>query len=242
MPSVPAWLTAWLNTVKAGYDRFAVCFEDLAENEDDLARLTSEDTVKLEEALRVAGASSLHVRNIRTALAAHAVHNVGRSTFASTSPVVLTAGCLISGRFVAMECVGSGGMGVVWKAQDNKNSGRLVALKATEEPPGLQRDKMTQRMEREADILQQLSSPNILQFIDRDLTVPCLVFEYIDGEALQTMIDRQDRRLKDPQTVLKAAIDITLGLAATHQDGFEHRDVKPGEGTTKTTLVQNSSG
>jgi hypothetical protein len=209
-------MQAWLETVKPGYGKFAPCFEVVgAEDEADVAGLTPEDWTKLEVALGAAGAKSTQLRNIRGALVPREAPSGSPD---ASSATILSEGSVCSdGRFVIVERAGVGGMGVVWKAMDTKNSSRVVAIKTAEEPPGTQRAKMVQRMAREADILQQLSSPHILQFIDRDLSVPCLVFEFLDGESLQEMIDRQDPQLKDPQTVLSAAIDITLGLAATHE-------------------------
>ena len=67
MPAVPAWL----ETVKAGYGKFAPCFDEFAEDDTDVASMTAEDMIELEEALVAAGAKpKREVRNVVAAIAA----------------------------------------------------------------------------------------------------------------------------------------------------------------------------
>jgi eukaryotic-like serine/threonine-protein kinase len=121
-----------------------------------------------------------------------------------------------------LEKLGEGGMGVVYKAQDTKLD-RFVALKFL--PPhlnALEQDKS--RFIQEAKAASSLNHPNVctihdIQEQDGQLFI---VMEFVDG---QTLAD------KKVSISLKQAIDVGIqiadGLAAAHEKGIVHRDIKP---------------
>jgi tRNA A-37 threonylcarbamoyl transferase component Bud32/cytochrome c-type biogenesis protein CcmH/NrfG len=123
-----------------------------------------------------------------------------------------------------LECLGRGGMGVVYKARQPK-LGRLVALKI------LVRDresdpKFAERFTREAQALARLNHPNIVTVHDFGETSGCcyLLMEYVDGLSLRQLI--QSGRLK-PEEALTIVPQICEALQFAHERGIVHRDIKP---------------
>jgi len=123
------------------------------------------------------------------------------------------------------EELGAGGMGIVYKAEDN-NLKRTVALKFL--PPELTRDSEAKaRFIREAQAASALEHPNICNIHEIDETEDgqlFIVMACYEGETLKDKI--KDERLK-----IKEAIDIASqiaqGLANAHKKGIIHRDIKP---------------
>ncbi len=121
--------------------------------------------------------------------------------------------------------IGAGGMGVVYRARD-EHLGRDVALKVL--PPGALIDASTRRrFHKEALTLSRLNHPNIATVHDFDTQdgVDFLVEEYIDGLSLDAMLAAgplMDREIAD------LGSQLADGLAAAHEQGVIHRDLKPG--------------
>ena len=121
-----------------------------------------------------------------------------------------------------VEKLGEGGMGIVYKAHDTKLD-RDVALKFL--PPHLSASEQDKaRFIQEAKAAAALNHPNVCSIIDiqeQDNRM-FIVMEFVDGQTL---------REKEPGLSLKQAIDIGIqvaeGLAAAHEKGIVHRDVKP---------------
>src|SRR5271165_4489266 len=123
-----------------------------------------------------------------------------------------------------LEQIGSGGMGIVYKAQDTRLN-RLVALKFL--PDDLVRDPQAlRRFRREAQAAAALNHPNICTIYDvsEEAGKAFIAMEYLEGATLKRLI--QDRALKIEQT-LQLAIEIAEGLDAAHTQGIIHRDIKP---------------
>jgi predicted Ser/Thr protein kinase len=148
-------------------------------------------------------------------------------------------GEVIAGRYELEELVGAGGMSSVYRARDRLLE-RTVALKILHEYYGAD-DATLERFRREARAAAQLSHPNIVTVIDRaeDGGRHFIVFEYIEGENLKTLIERAGRL--PVRRALSHAIDSGEALAFAHRHGLVHRDVKPqnvllnGEGRIKVT-------
>lgn len=116
-------------------------------------------------------------------------------------------------------------MGVVYKAYQ-VGMDREVALKLLS--PELASDKsFIERFFREARAAARLHHPNIVQAYDGGVAdgVHYLALEYVDGESLRTILER-DGRLP-PALVLDYAKQVCGALAAAHDAGIIHRDIKP---------------
>ena len=147
-------------------------------------------------------------------------------------------GELIAGRYELEELVGKGGMSSVYRAHDRLLE-RTVALKLLHEHYSRDEDYV-ERFRREARAAAKLSHPNIVTVIDRGEADgrQFIVFEYVDGQNLKELIEKQGRL--PVRTALELGIEIGRALAFAHAGGLVHRDVKPqnvllGNGDVKVT-------
>jgi serine/threonine-protein kinase len=128
-------------------------------------------------------------------------------------------------RYRIVEQIGAGGMGEVYRAEDNR-LGRDVAVKVL--PARLaSEDDYRRRFEREARAVAALSHPNILAIHDFGVEneVAFAVMELLEGETLRQEIQRLGG------LTIAAAVDraqqVARGLAAAHEKAIIHRDLKP---------------
>ncbi len=120
--------------------------------------------------------------------------------------------------------LGSGGMGVVYRARDTR-LGRTVALKMLHSELAHD-DERSRRFEREARIVSALSHPGIatLYDFDRDGETVFLTMELIDGPTLRERLSTGPLGIEE---AFDCAIQVAEALAAAHTAGVVHRDLKP---------------
>jgi eukaryotic-like serine/threonine-protein kinase len=133
---------------------------------------------------------------------------------------------LLGGRYRLTSRMAAGGMGQVWQAEDTVLH-RPVAVKVLSE--GLSSDpKSAERFRREARAAAGLSHPNVAGVFDygEDDGTQFIVMELVEGETLAERIRREGRL--DPDEAARVALGMVAALAAAHDAGVVHRDVKPG--------------
>ncbi|MGH3864232.1 serine/threonine-protein kinase [Actinokineospora sp.] len=156
---------------------------------------------------------------------------------------VIEEGQLVADRYRLLETIGSGAMGVVWRAKDER-LGRVIAIKHLHVRPGLsaaQTDEARRRAMREARIAARLQHSNAIAMLDvaEHDGDPCLVMEYLESQSLSAVL--AERGTLAPEQVASIGHQVAAALAAAHAAGIVHRDVKPGnilladEGTVKIT-------
>lgn len=129
------------------------------------------------------------------------------------------------GTFRIEKELGSGAMGAVYRAFDERTS-QYVAIKFV--APGLgENDRVYQRFEREAKVLQQLKHPNIVRRIGtgRYHKTPFFIMEYVDGKTLAEVLQERGRLPWDE--VIEIGKQIAAALHHAHCLGIIHRDLKP---------------
>jgi serine/threonine protein kinase len=131
-------------------------------------------------------------------------------------------GSLIADRYRVMERLGSGGMAVVYLAEDER-LGRRVAVKRlhTGSP-----EETAKRFAREARMGASLNHPNITMVYDTvtDEDSVVIVMEYVQGESLA---DRIRRGRIEPREAVRILRGLGAALDHAHENGIVHRDVKP---------------
>jgi serine/threonine-protein kinase len=120
--------------------------------------------------------------------------------------------------------IGAGGMGEVFLAEDTKLE-RRVAIKVllTTDPTAAQ----VARFQREAKAAAALNHPNIVSIheLGQEGLTPYVVMEWLEGRTLRHELDEGPLSLA---AALSYARDIVQGVAAAHEKGICHRDLKPG--------------
>ncbi|WP_159797354.1 serine/threonine-protein kinase [Puerhibacterium puerhi] len=142
-----------------------------------------------------------------------------------TAPRVLLGGRYRLGRVIA-----SGGMGVVWEAWDER-LGRPVAIKQLRPVAGVPAEEAElakRRAVREARITARLHHPHAVPAFDavEHEGQPCLVMPYLPSTPLSAVLEEHGT-LPLGQAA-RIAAEVASALAAAHELGIVHRDVKPG--------------
>ena len=152
-------------------------------------------------------------------------------------------GRLVAGRYRLGTRIGSGAMGVVWQAHDQRLH-RIVAVKQLLLQPGLaaaDTDEAKRRAMREGRIAARLQHPHAIAVYDvaEDDGQPWLVMEYLPSKSLSTVLS--ERGTLSPRDVASIGEQVASALTAAHNAGIVHRDIKPGnillgdEGVVKIT-------
>jgi eukaryotic-like serine/threonine-protein kinase len=129
------------------------------------------------------------------------------------------------GNYRILEKIGAGGQGTVYKATDAK-LGRTVVIKVL--PPELTvKEANLKRFEREARLASALDHPNICTIFDlNDIDgVHFIAMQFVEGKNVRDLVDG---RPLDLRSALSITIQVADALAAAHERGIIHRDVKAG--------------
>ncbi len=136
------------------------------------------------------------------------------------------SGTVLAFRYRIVTVLGRGGMGEVYRADDLKlnQSVALKFLRAEKGSAAIEQERLRQ----EVRLARQISHPNVCRVFDLGEIDghSFLCMEHIDGEDLASLLRRIGRLAVDK--ALEIARQVAAGLAAIHDGGLLHRDLKPG--------------
>ncbi len=142
------------------------------------------------------------------------------------SKIAIDVGDVIDRKYELVRLLGEGGMGAVYEGR-HRRLDRRCALKFLH--PELTRDAdMVTRLMREAKAAASIGSEHIIDVTDigeTDDGIPYVVMEYLEGEDLADVLDREGRI--EPSRAAALLIQACRALSAAHQRGIVHRDLKP---------------
>ncbi|MCL7424365.1 serine/threonine-protein kinase [Streptomyces sp. YS415] len=139
------------------------------------------------------------------------------------------SGRLLAGRYRLGDVLGRGGMGTVWRAED-ETLGRTVAVKELRFPSSIDEEekrRLITRTLREAKAIARIrnnSAVTVFDVVDED-DRPWIVMELVEGKSLAEVI-REDGLLK-PRRAAEVGLAVLDVLRSAHRQGILHRDVKP---------------
>lgn len=122
--------------------------------------------------------------------------------------------------------LGGGAFGFVYEALDSVD--RIVALKVLR-PELAASPTQRARFEREVRAAVAIKHEHVVTIYEvghaPDFALPYFVMEYVDGDSLRALLEREGP--PDTRTVARLVRDVAIGLAAAHAQGIMHRDIKP---------------
>ncbi|MDF3301096.1 serine/threonine-protein kinase [Streptomyces tropicalis] len=136
---------------------------------------------------------------------------------------------LLAGRYRLGDVLGRGGMGTVWRAED-ETLGRTVAVKELRFPTNIddeEKRRLITRTLREAKAIARIrdtSAVTVYDVVDED-DRPWIVMELVEGRSLAEVI-REDGVL-EPRRAAEVGLAVLDVLRSAHREGILHRDVKP---------------
>ncbi|MFD5573487.1 serine/threonine-protein kinase [Streptomyces cadmiisoli] len=135
----------------------------------------------------------------------------------------------VSGRYQLLSALGTGGMGTVWRAYDQVLH-REVAVKEVKAPddlPASEIERMHARLEREAWAAARICHPNVVTVYDvaKEDGRPWIVMELIRGSSMADLLKAEGALT--PRRAAHVAVEVLAALRAAHAAGVLHRDVKP---------------
>jgi len=137
----------------------------------------------------------------------------------------LASGSRLAGRYRILELVGVGGMGMVYKAEDEE-LGLPVAVKVLRSDLA-QDGRRLERFKQELVLARQVSHPNVVRIHDlgSDGDLLFLTMDFVPGRSLAEIL--ADEGHLAPERAVAIARQIAAALAAAHEAGVVHRDLKP---------------
>ncbi|MER7483092.1 serine/threonine-protein kinase [Streptomyces sp. NPDC126510] len=136
---------------------------------------------------------------------------------------------LLAGRYRLGKVLGRGGMGTVWRAED-ETLGRTVAVKELRFPSNIDQEekrRLITRTLREAKAIARIRNNSAVTVFDvvQEDDRPWIVMELVEGKSLAEVI-REDGLL-EPKRAAEVGLAVLDVLRSAHREGILHRDVKP---------------
>ncbi|MFF7308446.1 protein kinase [Streptomyces sp. NPDC008137] len=136
---------------------------------------------------------------------------------------------LLAGRYRLGDVLGRGGMGTVWRAED-ETLGRTVAVKELRFPTNIDQEekrRLITRTLREAKAIARIRNNSAVTVFDvvQEDDRPWIVMELVEGKSLAEVI-REDGLL-EPKRAAEVGLAVLDVLRSAHREGILHRDVKP---------------
>ena len=152
------------------------------------------------------------------------------SAYSEAIGTSLEAGTVLAGNFELEKELGSGGMGLVWRARD-RTLHRQVAIKFAKSAGSVENDRrLEQRMKQEVKAVAQCTHPNIMAIhnacLGEEEPVKFIVCEHLGDISLQTLLSDRSPRLS-PHNLLVVAEQLLQALSHMHSKNWIHRDMKP---------------
>ncbi len=145
------------------------------------------------------------------------------STYSAQTTTTIGPGQIIADKYVLKDKIGQGGMATVWKAT-HTGIGKEVVIKIMLPHA----DAGVNRFQQECRIMARVTHPNVITIYDAgslNQRQPFMVMEYIRGESLGAMLDREGAI--SLHLALEILLQLCSGLEAAHKAGIIHRDLKP---------------
>ncbi len=140
-------------------------------------------------------------------------------------------GKVLKDRYHVESLLGAGGMGSVLLARDAELNNRRVVVKIPRTEL-LSQPGFPERFRREMGSLMDVEHPSIVSILDRGEQhgMPYAVLQYLAGQTLEQKLIASDgsRRRLDRHAVLQWLPTVARALDFIHDQGFVHRDIKPG--------------
>ena len=135
-------------------------------------------------------------------------------------------GTLFAGRYEIQSVLGKGGMGIVYRAHDREVE-ELVAIKTLRHQAFLSEPSRLDRFRQEIRLARRITHPNVLRTHDLGEWngLPFLSMEFVEGRTLEQVIE--DEGILPSPVGLRIAKQICAGVAAAHEVGVIHGDIKP---------------
>lgn len=140
---------------------------------------------------------------------------------------LLSVGDLLNDRYEILAEITDGGMGNVYKAKDHR-LGWTVAVKVLKED-ALKNRWIVEKFRHEKEALARIDHPNVVRLVDAGELpkgAPYLVMKYVEGSDLSKILAAEGGL--EPLRVAAIMQQAAQGVAALHEAGLVHRDIKPG--------------
>ncbi|MDY7094714.1 MAG: protein kinase [Acidobacteriota bacterium] len=148
------------------------------------------------------------------------------ATLTSADPTLLAPHSLFAGRYRIVGLLGVGGMGMVYRALDERLD-IPVALKLLR-PDRAGNEKLRARFRQELILARQVSHRNVVRIHDLGEVgeIYFLTMDFVEGQSLKEILESSGRL--DPAEAVDIGRQLARGLNAAHREGVVHRDLKPG--------------